>query len=169
MTGAEFIARVLSTGSFLGFGIGDSPEAADSVLPLSYADDFTGRRNSRTLRRDYGLFEVTYGGDPDWVCQAISLEVHRLLHLPDLREEVHERLGVRFEPFTSWTDVQREYERIPGSGALEVIEGSPGYRILRKRSVGASVHVLDDPGAVRGEFPGHGDVWSLEIIPARFM
>lgn len=169
MTGAEFIAHAISTGTLLGCGIGDRLEGAESVIPLSYVDDVTGRRNSRTLRRDYGLFEVTYGGDPDWMCQALSLKVHRLLHSPDLRDEARDRLGIRFEPLTKWADVQREYERIPGNGALEVLEESPGYRVFRKRSVGASVHVVHDPSAERGDFPGHGDVWSLEIISPRFM
>jgi hypothetical protein len=169
MTGEEFIARAIATGSLFGSGVGSSLEELDPFVPLSYVDDITGRRGSRTLRRDYGLFEVACTGDPDWSCQGFSLEVHRLLHLPDLRNEVRDRLGISFEPVTKWTDVQRAYECIPGGGALEVLDESPGYRLFRERLTGVTVHVVHDPRAVRGDFPGHNDVWSLEIISPAYM
>ncbi|MFI6862177.1 hypothetical protein ACIBKZ_20135 [Streptomyces sp. NPDC050421] len=169
MTGAEFIARTISTGSLLGARTGDGLDGLASVTPFPYVDDLTGRRDSRILRRDYGLFEVTCGGEPDWVCLSFSLEVHRLLRLPELREEVREQLGVRFEPFTNWADVRREHARIPGSGDLEVLDGTAGYRAFRERSTGTTVQVVHDPSAGREEFPGHGDVWSVDLISPRFL
>ncbi|MYW15071.1 hypothetical protein GT039_05575 [Streptomyces sp. SID2955] len=169
MTGEEFIAQAIATGSLFGSKVGSGLAALDPAVPLTYVDDVTGRQGSRTLRRDYGLFEVTCGGDPDWTCQAFSLEVHRLLHLPRLRDELRDRLDIRFERFTRWTDVQRAHERIPGAGALEVLDETPGYRLFRDRASGVTVHVVHDPSAVRGDFPGHDDVWSLEIISPAYM
>ncbi|MFE0351070.1 hypothetical protein [Streptomyces griseoluteus] len=169
MTGKEFIARAIATGSLFGSGVGSSLEELDHVIPLSHMDDVTGRRDSRTLRRDYGLFEVTCSGAPNWRCQAFSLEIHRLLHLPELRSEVAALLGIRFEQITTWTDVQRAYERVPGSGTLEVLDESPGYRLFQERLTGVTVHVVHDPSALRGDFPGHGDVWSLGITSPAFL
>lgn len=169
MTGAEFIAQTLLTGSLFGSEVGDGIDGLADAVPFPYADDVTGRRGSRVLRRDYGLFEVTCESSPDGVIQALSLEVHRLLHRPDLRDEVHRRLGIRFEPYTNAADVQRAYERIPGPGPLDVLVETPGYRVLRNRSVGVAVQVVDDPGATREGFPGHGDVWKLDIYAPRFM
>ncbi|WP_127469795.1 hypothetical protein [Streptomyces sp. B27] len=169
MMGSEFIARSISFGSISGFGVGGSLEQLDSLIALSYVDDFSGKKDSRILRRDYGLFEVSLGGHPDWTCRALTLEVHRMSHSSELRDEIYERLGVRFESFTSWSDVLRDYGLIPGSRTLEVLDESPEYRVFGERSVGASVHVVNDPSAARGEAPGFGDVWSLEIISPRFM
>ncbi|WP_371790340.1 hypothetical protein OG285_05590 [Streptomyces sp. NBC_01471] len=169
MKGAEFIARAIYTGSLFGSRVGGELDGLAPVVPLPYVDDVTGRRNSRVLRRDYGLFEVTCVDEPDWACQAFSLEVHRLRHLSDLREKIRERLGILFEPFTNWSDVQREHERIPGIGTLEVVDETPGYRVFLERSTGVKVQVVHDASAIRGEFPGHGDVWSLEIISSRFV
>lgn len=169
MTGAEFIARVIFTGSLAGIEIGDGLERIDSVVPLSYVDDLTGRGKSRTLRRDYGLFEVSCVGNPDWTCQAMMLEIHRLRHLPDLMGEVREELGIQFDPFTKWADVQREYDLIPGNRVLEVNDETSEYRVFRQRSTGVSVRVVHDSNAGRGEYPGHGDVWGLEIISPIFM
>lgn len=169
MTGEEFIAHVISDGSIIGISVGSRLESLDFSPPLSYVDESTGRRGSRVLRRDYGLFEVTYGGSPDWTSRALSLELHRLAHLPDLRDEVREKMGIHFEPFTKWADVQREFERIPGSSTLQVLDGDGEYRIFQNRSVGVSVHVIDDTDAIRGDFPGYGDVWGMAITSPRFM
>ncbi|WP_331764069.1 hypothetical protein OG944_38675 (plasmid) [Streptomyces anulatus] len=169
MTGAEFIAYAISTGSVCGVKVGDSVERFDGAVPLSHVDDVSGRGNSRTLRRDSGLLEATFGGSPAWSCQALSLQIHRMVHSKNLRDEVSDKLDTRFEPFTSWADVQFEYDRIPGSSPLDVLGEAPDYRILQNRTVGVSVHIVNDSHAVRGDYPGIGDIWSLEMISPRFM
>ncbi|MFI1782624.1 hypothetical protein [Streptomyces rubiginosohelvolus] len=169
MTGAEFIAYAIATGSACGVKVGDNIEKFDFAIPLSHLDDVSGRGSSRTLRRDSGLLEATFGGSPDWSCQALSLQIHRMVHSKDLRDEVFEKLNARFEPFTSWADIQFEYDRIPGSLPLDELDEAPDYRILQNRTSGVSVHIVNDSQAVRGDYPGTGDIWSLEIISPRFM
>jgi ribosomal protein S18 acetylase RimI-like enzyme len=162
MTGEDFIAEVISTRSVCGIGVGSRlAEAADDIR-LPYGDDVSGRRDNRTLRRDYGLFEVTCEADPEWVCRWVTLQVHRLSTMPGLRQTVSECLGVDFDRYTEWSKIEKMVE----DWRKQPISYS-GYQVFHSESTGVTVYVVDDQESVRADYPGHGDVWSIAIAPTR--
>ncbi|MFC7818312.1 hypothetical protein ACFUAC_30455 [Streptomyces sp. NPDC057148] len=169
MKGRVFVAEVIRTGSALGFGVGTRLEEATLSLPLDYVDDVQGRGKDKVLRRDYGILEVTCGQPSDWVVQTVSVQMHRLASLPDLRRAVSENLQIDCEPYTSWQEVAGE---LKGHGDVELVEPQldySGYRVVSARSTGVSAYVVKDPEVTRGVYPADGDLWSLEIMSPQFM
>ncbi|MFJ2777929.1 hypothetical protein [Kitasatospora sp. NPDC087315] len=167
MIGAEFIAETLSSGTVFGLGVGARLRDVESAIHLDHVDDVQGRRGKRLMRRDYGLLEVTFGGEPDWECRWISVEVHRFSTSPDLIGEARELMGVEFSQYTAWSDVQCEFNRLADGALIQSPIVQHGYKVFRSRGLGLTVQVVDDRECIRGDFPGFGDVWSIEVaLPA---
>ncbi|WP_159047932.1 hypothetical protein [Streptomyces sp. WM6378] len=169
MNGPEFIARAVATGSVFDFSVGAKLAAVDKKITLDYIEEFQGRRGKRSLRRDYGLFEVTFIGEPEWVCQSVVLEIHRLSSMPDLADKVKGLTGIDLAPYTAWSDVEDELQRLGGSQPFDPPSVTQEYRTYRSKTTGVSVHVIGDPASARGVYPGHGDIWSLDIVDPKFL
>src|SRR5689334_3838159 len=114
MNGPEFIARVIETGSLFSFSVGVKLTEAEKAITLDHIEEIQGRRGARTLRRDYGLFEVTFGDESGWTCRSIILEIHRLASTPDLANKVGNLTGINLAPYTEWMDVENELHRLSG-------------------------------------------------------
>ncbi|MFI6682441.1 hypothetical protein [Streptomyces sp. NPDC050485] len=169
MNGQEFIARAIETGSVFDFSIGGKLALVEKKITLDYIEEIQGRRGARTLRRDYGLFEATFGDESEWVCRSIILELHRLASMPDLADKIRELTGVDLAPYTAWTDVEDELQRLASRQPFDPSTVTQEYRTYRSRKTGATVHVIDDPSSERGVYPGYGDVWSLDIVDPKFL
>lgn len=102
MTGAEFIAAFLAAGSLRGLRPGSAVAEADLALPADFIEE--GGPDG-TLRRDYGLIELYFSGEPDPVLTGGSLELHRLPGDPALAAEWSAATGADFAPYTAWSEV----------------------------------------------------------------
>jgi hypothetical protein len=112
MTAIGYLARVASTGSVAGVGLGATAEQIRDALGSECVAD----RRKKSLRLDYGLLEFNlFAGS----CENIAIQVHRLaggvhglipdpLAIPldgikeriafnDLREDIEDRFSCRLE------------------------------------------------------------------------
>ncbi|MFD7015376.1 hypothetical protein [Streptomyces sp. NPDC059928] len=169
MNGPEFIARAAATGSVFDFSVGVKLAEVDKKITLDYIEEIQGRPGKRSIRRDYGLFEATFGAEPEWVCRSIVLEIHRLASMPDLAGKVRGLTGVDLAPYTAWLDVKGELRNLDSRQTFDPASVTQEYRTYRSKTTGASIHVIDDPASERGTYPGHGDIWSLDIVDPKFL
>ncbi|MFJ9342618.1 hypothetical protein ACIRP0_25490 [Streptomyces sp. NPDC101733] len=159
MIGSEFIARLLATGEFHGLRPGASREEADRVIGVGFIAEEDGA--GRSLRRDYGLVELCFSGGPDWVLTSGSLELHRIPGDPDVAGGWREAMGVDFAPYTEWDEVLRVHAAAaPGLGAAMDRTDQGGFLEYRNPLTKVSVMVVEGEDE-RGDWPGHGDVWSV--------
>ncbi|WP_432147511.1 hypothetical protein [Streptomyces sp. bgisy029] len=168
MTSSEYLSSVILTGSIFGFSVGSALAEIEVDIPLRYIEEVTDDGAESLLRRDYGFFEVTCAGGPDWRCRWISIEIHRLASSPEVIAAAVEALGVEFAPYIPWSEVHEDYLRNEIAPALD-LKSPEGYRVFRNTSTGVSVHVVDDLNEGRGELPGNGDIWSMDIMSPEFM
>ncbi|WP_329611697.1 hypothetical protein [Kitasatospora herbaricolor] len=157
------MAQILSSGKIFGIGIGAQLHDFEQAIGFDHVDDVQGRQGRRLMRRDYGLLEVTFDGEPGWKCRWISVEVHRFSRSIGLIEEVRELTGVDFSQYTPWADVQREFERLVPCVSIQppIIQG--GHQEFHLRDLGVTVQVVHDRKYMRGDFPGFGDIWSIGL------
>jgi hypothetical protein len=151
------------TGRLSGVGPGDDLASFDSHLDLQYVEESRGKGASRTVRRDYGLFEAAFEPARGMRCSSMLVEVHRLAAEDGLPPECRNLEGVELPQFVAWSELRVVFDRARAAPA-----GLPGVRegdfvryLLRQQQT--VVHVLDDPSARRGALPGHGDVWSIAV------
>ncbi|PKV88515.1 hypothetical protein [Streptomyces sp. TLI_146] len=169
MNGPKFIARVIEAGSLFGFSVGVKLVEAEKTITLDYIEEIQGRRGARMLRRDYGLFEATFGDESDWTCRSIILEIHRLASMPDLADKIRDQTGIDLASYTEWADVENELHHPSGCLPFDSSTVTQGDRIFRSQKTGVTVTVIDDPSSERGPYPGHGDIWGLDIIDPKFL
>jgi hypothetical protein len=161
--GVEVLAAIAMTGRLLGLGPGDEVASFDERFALRYVEESGGKGASRTVRRDYGLFEAAFEPSRGMRCSSLLVEVHRLAADDGLPPECRSVEGVELPRFVTWSEVQACLERVGSvpADSIGVREGDfVRYRLRQGRTV---VHVLDDPSAGRGVLPGHGDVWSMDL------
>lgn len=164
MTVSDLLARTLLSDQFLGLSINTGIAAVAAALREGYAEELHSRRDQRVLRRDYGLAEVTFDGGPDWVIRWILVEIHRLALLNETIALSADLYGLQFTPFVAWVDVQDALKRHSNESVLELDDDQGGYRVFRIPGRRSIIRVVNDPTMNRGDFPGIGDVWSLEIV-----
>lgn len=126
-------------------------------------EELHGRQGSRLLRRDYGLFEATFAGEPAWRCSSIIVEVHRLASTEDVAGEMSQVEGLDLPSYIPWADVR---EALNVSGTLMPVRqsGRDGdYEVFRVPGSAVTVHVMADSESRRSVFPGPGDVWSISL------
>lgn len=162
-TGVELLAAVAATWRLLGLGPGDEIGSFDARLHLSYVEESRGKGTSRTVRRDYGLFEAAF--EPGWGmrCSSMLIEVHRLAAEDGLPFECRSVDGVELPRLVAWSELRRFLEQagVFPAGGTGHQEGEFVRYELPKR--GTVVHVLNDAQARRGALPGDGDVWSIDL------
>jgi hypothetical protein len=107
MLGAEEISRALTTGQFFGVGVGSSPTEAEARLGVNVRQ-VHGREPHGYLRLDFGLVEVTFSDEPEWVCQWLTVHTHRLDEIPELITQVRERYGLEFPRAVTWGQLSPE-------------------------------------------------------------
>lgn len=159
MTGAEFIAAFLAAGSLRGLRPGSAVAEADLALPVDFIEE---NDPGGMLRRDYGLVELYFSGEPTRVLTGGSLELHRLPGDPALAAEWSSATGVDFAPYTPWAEVKGA---IATAGLDEAaLECTPQGDYLEYRNPGTRVSVLVVHGEdERDDWPGHEDVWSVSL------
>lgn len=160
MTGIEFIARLMATGTLHGVGIGTDLATVDAVMPEQHVDVVDEENVS--LRRDYGLIELFFNGGPGWIVVGGSVEVHRLAASTSRRKKRRLSHGVTFPAYVRWREVEAALALMPDAPALEVRRNQKGY--VEYRSVGTRVSALVvDSGEKREDWPSQGDVFSIAL------
>ncbi|MFF3214980.1 hypothetical protein ACFYYB_30610 [Streptomyces sp. NPDC002886] len=159
MTGPELIAAFLSDGSLLGLRPGSAVAEADRALAVDFVEE---GGPGGALRRDYGLVELYFAGEPDRVLTGGSLELHRLPGDPALAAEWSAATGVDFAPYTAWSEVAGALAAAGlAEGDLErTTQGD--YLEYRNPDIKVSVFVVDGEDG-RDGWPGHGDLWSVSL------
>ncbi|MFR9796986.1 hypothetical protein ACL02U_13910 [Streptomyces sp. MS06] len=140
MLGAEAIAQALVTGTFLGVGPGTSAKVAETLLG-DHVRQLHGSKPHRYLRLDFGLVEVTFGGEPDWECRWLAVHTHRLAEMPGLAGECAARFGLEFPGPVTWGQLTPAV----GDSAVAVDQSPYGAR-YRIPAVSATVHLSADAG-----------------------
>nr|WSX49380.1 hypothetical protein OG409_10700 [Streptomyces sp. NBC_00974] len=159
MTGPEFIAAFLAAGSLRGLRTGSAVAQADLALPVDFIEE---DGPGGMLRRDYGLIELYFSGEPDRVLTGGSLELHRLPGDPVLAAEWSSATGVDFAPYTAWSEVEGALAAAGlAVGALECTTQGD-YLEYRNPDTKVSVLVVDGEDE-RDDWPGHGDLWSVSL------
>ncbi|MCJ0869130.1 hypothetical protein [Streptomyces sp. AP-93] len=159
MTGPEFIAAFLAAGSLRGLRPGSAVADADLALPVDFIEE-EGAGGS--LRRDYGLVELYFSGEPDPVLTGGSLELHRLPGDPALAAEWSSATGVDVAPYTAWSEVEGALAAA-GLAAVALECTTQGdYLECRNPDTKVSVLVVDGEDE-RDDWPGHGDLWSVSL------
>lgn len=161
MNAAQFVAGVLCSGEIFGLKVGDHIASVAAAMGDKYIDDLSGKWGHKTLRRDYGLLEVTFN-EPDWSCTWITLELHRTASRPELIEETSERFGVAFSQYLPWAEVRHELQDAGTLDELIEVEPQDGYKSFALGGGKTILRVVSDPGAERGALPGDNDIWALE-------
>ena len=140
MTDLDFFVDVAVTGTVLGVGLADSPDAVTRVLGPDFRDD----PKRVTLTRDYGLLEFFWSrehGLQPWQPFGFTVQAHRLPTVPVVDSLVHrygqfctrlpfaplraalERRGTRME--AAGDDRNYRHYRLPDSGVRIVVLASP--------------------------------------------
>lgn len=101
MSAADELSRALVTGTFLGVGAG-SPLAEVEKRLGAGVRQLHGRKPNRFLRVDFGLVEVTFDGEPDWLCRWLTIHMHRLDEVPGMAAEVLESYELDFSGAVTW-------------------------------------------------------------------
>lgn len=147
------------------WGVSTGADLADvtAALGTEYIDDSYGRQGSRILRRDYGLFEATFVGEPKWICKSITVEVHRAAPHPELVEEVLERHRLNFPRYTTWEEVKHELLNLVDAVEIVEIEPQAGYKSFSVDGGKTKIYIVSNSEYGRGDLPGDGDVWKIEM------
>jgi len=157
MSAREISLAFLRTGLLLGCGLDASPADWDSAFgdddwPLA---DIRRRR----MRRDYGLAEVTFNQvGEDWVCETITLQLHRLSH-GDYDEIIPPKLRETLRPDDARLDVGGLLSAYRGQ--VELIDDRDRSQFVRYWIPDSKVVVVGEGDA--GAAPGL--VWSIWTTP----
>ncbi|MFB7600049.1 hypothetical protein [Streptomyces sp. NPDC056160] len=136
----EVISQALVTGYFLGVGPGSTPTEAEEHLGASVRQLHGRSKPHRLLRLDFGLVETTFTGEPDWVCQWLSLQTHRLAGMPSLADDCAERFGLEFSETVTWGQLSPEVRN-----SADLVDVSPYTVQYRFPAVKATMHLSENP------------------------
>ncbi|MCC9307110.1 hypothetical protein LN042_08325 [Kitasatospora sp. RB6PN24] len=161
MDAASFLAEVIATGTIVGVRLGSSLHDVDQVLNISFAEE-VDETGIGYLRRDYGLIELSFSGGPNWACDGILVEVHRLAQQQDLIDEWRDVYNVKLARYASWENVRKILAVRYHLTDMEIVEQG-GDVSFRSSSPRFAVVVMP-PGCRRGEWPGGGDIVSIDIF-----
>ncbi|MDH6627559.1 hypothetical protein M2271_005385 [Streptomyces sp. LBL] len=143
MSAADELSRALVTGTFLGVGAGSPLADVEKRLGVGVRQ-FHGRKPNRFLRVDFGLVEVTFDGEADWVCRWLAIHMHRLDEVPGMAVEVLERYDLDFSGAVTWGQLSPEARQAAEPVVPSTVEGlrppvaPPRYSIP---TVKATVHL----------------------------
>lgn len=137
MLGVDAISQALVTGYFIGIGPGSTPTEAEEHFGAAVRQ-LHGSKPHRLLRLDFGLVETTFTGEPDWVCQWVSVHTHRLAEMPSLAGECAERFGLEFSETVTWGQLSPEVRDI-----ADLVDVSPYAVRYRFPAVKATVHLSE--------------------------
>jgi hypothetical protein len=158
----EFLATVIASGRFRGLGIGCTADDVDRAVDIDFIEDIDVAGQS--MRRDYGLLEVSFDAGPQWVVTGFVLQLHRLAADHSMANEWAERMGVEFPRYLPWDELRTELGKRTATAEMNVQKqgGFVEYRVPAAESK-ASVLVVNEPGEQRGYRVGHQDVWSVSL------
>jgi hypothetical protein len=159
----DFYARAATGGTVFGLGIGATPEQVAERLGPDFLDD----RQRGMFRRDYGLLEFAFYRHPSWACQAIGIQVHRLL--TEGADAVPPPLRGEFGEFSRRVKISGLESAIKGLGSgldEETGSASADFSRWRVRDSGVEIIVVGPSVAVADRPEDHefGDVWSI-LLP----
>lgn len=137
LLGVDAISQALVTGYFIGIGPGSTPMEVQKRLGAA-ARQLHGSKPHRLLRLDFGLVEATFAGEPDWLCQWVSVHTHRLAEMPSLAGECAERFGLEFSETVAWGQLSPEVRDI-----ADLVDMSPYSVRYRFPAVTATVHLSE--------------------------
>ncbi|MET9468613.1 hypothetical protein ABZY44_28250 [Streptomyces sp. NPDC006544] len=132
---------------------------ADLALPVGFIEE---DGPGGMLRRDYGLVELYFSGEPDRILTGGSLELHRLPGDPALAAEWSSATGVDFAPYTAWSEVKGALAAAGLAEAALECTTQGDYLEYRNPDTKVSVLVVDGEDE-RDDWPGHGDLWSVSL------
>ncbi len=160
MTGVDFLAHILATGTLHGVGIGADLAAVDAAMPEEHVDVVD--EEDVSLRRDYGLIEVFFNDGPDWRVVGASVEIHRLASVTSRGKKLRLSHGVVFPKYVLWREIEAALAKLPDAPVLEVRTDQDGYAEYRSAAGRVSAMVVDS-GEGRHGGPGQGDVFSVAL------
>lgn len=160
MTGLEVCIGLMVTGRIFNVGLGSVMSDIDRAIPLTYVEEID--EIGRGARRDYGLIEVSLVKDNnDWILTAFTLELHRLSGSADLQGEVRSDAGVSFQRYMPWAQLEEKFSTVAHDASLQAVRQGD-FLEYRNEDAKVSAFVVND-NTERGEWPGHGDVWSISV------
>ncbi|WNE95807.1 hypothetical protein PS467_10935 [Streptomyces luomodiensis] len=162
-TGVQALADALGSGKMYGVGPGSLMADFDEAINLEFIDVVHEYKGSKLLRRDYGVAEATFSDPSEWTCRWLTIQVHRLSRSPELIEELCASAKVTFDPYTRWEDVRQELGHLFPKVEVRRGEHLGEYQEHRIEESIAAIQVITDPDSVRNNFPGAGDIWSVEL------
>jgi hypothetical protein len=143
MSVADEISRALVTGMFLGVGAGSPLVEVEKRLGVGVRQ-IHRRKPNRFLRVDFGLVEVTFDGEPDWVCRWLTIHMHRLDEVRGMAAEVLEKYDLDVSGGVTWEQLSPEVRQAAEPEVPPTAEGlRPPVTLLRYRipTVKATVHL----------------------------
>lgn len=143
MSAADELSRTLVTGTFLGVGAGSPLAEVEKRLGVGVRQ-IHGRKPNRFLRVDFGLVEVTFDGETDWVCRWLTIHLHRLDEISGMAAEVLERYDLDASAAVTWEQMSPEVRQAAEPVVPPIAEGlCPPVAPLRYRipTVKATVHL----------------------------
>ncbi|MDT0613391.1 hypothetical protein [Streptomyces lancefieldiae] len=168
MSDLDFYAHVATSCDVFGTGIGSSPAAWEATVGPDYLDD----PSKGTLRRDYGLVELSFSNtEGPMSCFGISVQVHRLIHGLSVPASLAGEYG-EFAPRARFADMQVAIQALGYTVEPDDLSGHVHrYRVPRS---GARIFVINDPDPYGDgdhdvddqEVHQAGDVWALSVSPA---
>lgn len=160
MTAAEVLASFITTGKFLGLGVGSTVADVDRAIDVDFIDDVDD--SGKSMRRDYGFVELSFNRVGEWVVVGAAIQLHRLAADHGMAEEWAGSTGVEFPRYLAWDDLRGELRRVAPTLQL-ITREEGGFVEYRAPASNVSVLVVDEPEDERGYRVGHQDVWSVSV------
>ncbi|WP_329566428.1 hypothetical protein [Kitasatospora sp. NBC_01266] len=157
----SFLAEAIATGTIVGIRLGSSLRDVDQALRIPFAEE-VDETGTGYLRRDYGLIELSFGSHPDWACNSILIEVHRLAQQQDLIDEWRAAHNIALARYTTWGSVQKILSEHYRLADMKIVAQGDTVA-FRSSDPRFSVTVMS-PGGSRGDWPGGGDIVSIDIF-----
>jgi hypothetical protein len=158
----DLLATASVAGRFAGVGRGSLLAQAEAALGEDFLDDL--HRKKRLLRRDYGLVELTFVRRPDWVCAAVSIQVHRLASgAPEVvPRPVRDSHGdfPRTVPFAPLAEAVRQKGHDVRAAPAEADRSFLEYQV---EGTTTQIYVVREDAPQAAPPNRAGDVWSISL------
>ncbi|MER6606473.1 hypothetical protein ABT282_11340 [Streptomyces sp. NPDC000927] len=159
MSAVELIASFVATGRLYGVGVGSTLEELQQRIKFDFVDVLD--EDGDSMRRDYGFIEFYLNSGQNWTVSGGSIEMHRLVVHEELIEQWCAVMGEEFPKFLGWDELRTEISRLPDAPTFRLIDQGD---FLEYRAPMAKVSVLvNNDHEERGDWLGHGDVWSISL------
>lgn len=155
----DFLATALLDRRVLDLECGSTPEQVEASLGANFIDDMEKRR--RYFRRDYGLIELTFVRNAEWVCSNANIQAHRLMRPGSVPAPLEECYG----PFPRRVKLSDLVARIAERGHQLVLASRdsdrPYERYATEPAGPAYAFVVGDTSGADNTRPATGELWSI--------